>query len=60
MNTAAIKCNMNWFSLSYGIVETSLKILCLVLISTFSEHVAALGAEKVFNMTLMVGENYLQ
>lgn len=46
MNTAAMKCNVNWFSLSYGIAESSSERLCLFLVSTFSERVAALGAEK--------------
>lgn len=60
MNTAATRCNVNWFSLLCGTVESSLEILCLFLLSTFSEHVAALGAEKVFHVTLMVGENDLK
>lgn len=46
INAASMKFNVNWFSLSYGIGESSSGILCLFLISAFSEHVAALGAEK--------------
>lgn len=57
MNTALRKSHVNWFSLSYGIVESSSEIFSF-LVSTFSQPDAALDTGSLQHV-LTVGENDL-